>query len=120
MTLVPALTVADTTEVPPAENPYDAPTPASRERPPGSTDFPMSDAKNSITLRIPVPDLKRVSYATIDEMVLDAWVSPTAVELNILVAIAKACKMQAEGRTLVTRERTTASMGKTTFTFDLC
>ena len=52
--------------------------------------FPMYDAKNSITLRMPVPDLKRITYASIEEMVSDAWVSPTAVELRLLVAIAKA------------------------------
>ena len=82
----------------------------SRERSAGATEFPMYYAWNSITLRIPVPDLKRTYYASIEEMVLDAWVSPTAVELNIPVAIANARKMQAEGRTLVTRGRTTASM----------
>ena len=45
-------------------------------------------------------------------MVFDAWVSPTAVQLRLLVAIAKARKMRAEGRELVTRERTTESMGR--------
>ena len=75
--------------------------------------------EQSITLRIPVPELRRMSHASIEEMVLDAWVSPTAVELKIPVAIAKARKMQAEGRTLVTRERTTANMDKNTFTFQL-
>ena len=49
----------------------------------------MYDAKSSITLRIPVPDLKRITYASIEEMVSDAWVSPIAVELRLLVAIAK-------------------------------
>ena len=49
----------------------------------------MYDARNSITLRIPFPDLKRMSYASIAEMVLDAWASPTAVELKIIVAIAE-------------------------------
>jgi hypothetical protein len=51
-----------------------------------------------------------MAYVTLDEMVRDAWVSPTAVELKIPVAIAKARNMQTEGRTLVTRERTTGSM----------
>ena len=41
-------------------------------------------------------------------MVHDAWMSPTPVELNIPTAIAKARRMQAEGRTLVTRERSTS------------
>ena len=70
----------------------------------------MYDAKNSITLRIPVPDLKRITYAAIEERVSDAWVSPTAVELRLLVAIAKARKMRAEGGVLVTHERATESM----------
>ena len=41
-------------------------------------------------------------------MVHDAWMSPTAVELQIPTAIAKARNMQAEGRILVTRERSTS------------
>jgi hypothetical protein len=49
-------------------------------------------------------------YATIEEMVLDAWVLPTAVELKIPVAIAKSRKMQAQGCELVTRGRTTTTM----------
>jgi hypothetical protein len=118
--LVPALTDAEPTEVPPAEIPYNAPTLVSRERSTGAADFPMYDARNSITLRILVPVFKRMSYASIEEMVLGARVSPTAVELKILVASAEARNMQAEGRTLVTRERTTASMETNTFTFQLC
>ena len=49
----------------------------------------MYDAKNSITLRIAVPALKRMTYATIEDMFLDAWVSPTTVEFKIPVAIKK-------------------------------
>ena len=45
----------------------------------------------------------------LDEIVRDAWKSPTAVELTSIAAIAKARRMQSEGRTLVTRERTAAS-----------
>ena len=41
-------------------------------------------------------------------MVHDAWMSPTAVELQIRTTIVKARKMQAEGRLLVTRERSTS------------
>ena len=41
-------------------------------------------------------------------MVHDAWMSHTAVELQIPTAIVKARKMQAEGRILVTRERSTS------------
>ena len=46
----------------------------------------------------------------IEEMVSDAWASPTSVELRLPIAIAKARKMRAEGRVLVTRERATESM----------
>ena len=49
----------------------------------------MYDAQDSIPRRIPVPDLKRMTYASVEEMVADAWVSPTAVQLKLLVAIAK-------------------------------
>ena len=87
--LVPALTDAEPTDVPPAEIPYDASNLVSRERSTGAADFPMYDARNSITLRIPVPDLKRMSYASIADMVLDAWVSPTAAGLKTPVAISK-------------------------------
>ena len=45
----------------------------------------------------------------LEEEVHDAWMSPTTVELKIPTAIAKARRMQAEGRTLVTRERSTSS-----------
>ena len=87
MTLVPALTDADPLEVPPEEILYNAPTLVSRERSTGATDFPMYYAKHSITLRTPVPDLKRTYYASIEDMVLDAWVSPAAVKLKIIVAL---------------------------------
>ena len=43
---------------------------------------------------------------------MDARVSPTAVDLRLLVVIAKSRKMRAEGCELVTRERTTDSMAK--------
>ena len=43
-----------------------------------------------------------------EDMVHDAWMLPTAVELKIPTTIAKARKMQAEGRALVTRERSTS------------
>ena len=49
-----------------------------------------------------------MAYVSHEEMVHDAWMSPTAVELTIPTAIAKARKMQAEGRILVTRERSTS------------
>jgi hypothetical protein len=58
---------------------FNDPTIVSRERFSETIDFPMYDAKNNITLRIPSPDLKRITYASIEEMFSDAWVSPTAV-----------------------------------------
>ena len=57
----------------------------------------------------PAPKLRRMAYVSFAEMVHDAWMSPTAVELTISTALAKARRMQAEGRTLVTRERSTSS-----------
>lgn len=70
----------------------------------------MCDPKTCITLRIPVPDLQRMTYATVGEMVRGAWVLPVAVELNIPFAVAKARKMQVEGRSLATCELTANRM----------
>ncbi len=88
---------------------YNAPTPVSRERVAEVLDFPMFDPLSTVTLRTPAPHLRRMAYVSFKEMVHDAWMSPTAVELKILTAIAKARRMQAEGRTLATRERTASS-----------
>ena len=49
-----------------------------------------------------------MAYVSFQEMVHNAWMSPTAVELQIPTAIVKARKMQAEGRILATRERYTS------------
>ena len=49
-----------------------------------------------------------MAYVSFQEMVHDAWMSPTAVELQLPTTIVKARKMQAEGRILVTRERSTS------------
>ena len=49
-----------------------------------------------------------MAYVSFEEMVHDAWMSPTAVELQIPTAIVKARKMQAEGRSLVTRQRSSS------------
>ena len=112
VTLVPALTYTEPYEVPMDEIEYNAPTLVSRERFAETIDFPMYDGRHSINLRAPLPDLKRMNYASIEEMVSDAWVSPTTVELKLPVAISKSQKMLAEGRSLVTRERTAESMAK--------
>ena len=53
--------------------------------------------------------LKRLKTFFGETGVLGAWASPTAMDLKILVAVAKARNMQAEDRKLVTRERTTDS-----------
>ncbi len=87
---------------------YNAPTPVSRERVADVPDLTMVDPSNSVTLRVPARQLK-MAYVSFDEMVHDAWMSPTAVELQIPTAIVKARKMLAEGRILVTRERSTSS-----------
>ena len=78
-------------------SPVDAPTLVSRERFSETLGVPMYDAKDSMTLCTPVPGLKRMTYASSEEMVSDAWVSPTTVELRLLVATAKARKMRADG-----------------------
>ena len=49
-----------------------------------------------------------MAYVSFEENVHDAWMSPTAVELQMPTAIVKGRKMQAEGRILVTRERSTS------------
>ena len=49
-----------------------------------------------------------MAYVSFEEMVHDAWMLPTAVELHIPTAIVEARNMQAEGRILVTRERSTS------------
>ena len=50
-----------------------------------------------------------MAYVSFEDMVHDAWMSPTAVELQIPTAIVTARKMQAEGRILMTREHSTSS-----------
>ena len=50
-----------------------------------------------------------MAYFSFEEMVHASWMSPTVVELQMPTAIVKARKMQAEGRILVTRERSTSS-----------
>ena len=108
VTLVPAIVDAVFVEVPTDEIDYNAPTLVSRELAADVPDFPMMDPSNSVTLRIPAPQLRRMAYVSFAEMVHDAWMSPTAVELTMPTAVAKARRMQAEGRILVARERSTS------------
>ena len=68
----------------------------------------MVDTSNSVTLRIPAHPLRKMAYISFEDMVHDAWMSPTAVELTNPTAIVKARRMQAEGRALVARERSTS------------
>ena len=94
--------------MPPDEIDYNAPTPVSRGRVAEIPDFLWWTPSNNVTLRIPARQLRKMAYVSFEEMVHDAWMTPTAVELNIPTAIAKTRKMQAKGRTLVTRERSTS------------
>ena len=77
----------------------------SRERSP----HPNYDPRSGITLRIPVPDLMQMAYVSIDNMVADAWISPTTVALNLPVAVATIRSKRAEGFQFVTCERRTDS-----------
>ena len=71
-------------------------------------DLTMLDPSNSVTLCVPARQLRQMAYVSFEAIVHDAWMPPTAVELQIPTAIVKARKMQAEGRILVTRERSTS------------
>ena len=108
VTLVPAVVEADIDEVPLDEIDYNAPTSVSRERVAEVPDLTMVDPSSSVTLRVPARQLRKWHTFPFKEMVHDAWMSPTAVELQIPTAIVKARRMQAEGRILVTRERSTS------------
>ena len=59
VTLVPAAVDTDLAEEPPDEIDHNAPTPVSRERLAEIPDFPMVDPSNSVTLRIPAPQLRK-------------------------------------------------------------
>ena len=82
VTLVPVVVDVDFLEVVPDEIDYNAPTPVSRERLAEIHDFPMVGTSNSVTLRIPASQLRNMAYVSFEEMVHDAWMSPTAVELK--------------------------------------
>ena len=74
VTLALALTDIEPYEAPMDEVDDNALTLVPRARFSETTGFPVYDAKNSITLRMPVLDLKRITYASIEEMVSVAWV----------------------------------------------
>ena len=60
----------------------------------------MFDPVNNIALLTPDPDFQQMAYASIDDMVADAWISPEAVKLKLPVALAA-------GFQIVTRARAT-------------
>jgi len=66
VTLVPAVVDTDIAEVPPDEIGYNAPTPVSRERVAEVPDSPMLDPTNSVTLRIPAPNLRKMASVSLD------------------------------------------------------
>ena len=80
-------------------------TPAPRERSP----LPDYDPRTGITLLTPVPDFMQMAYESVDDMMADAWIAPTAVALKLPVAIATIRSKRAEGIPMVTRKRTTHS-----------
>ena len=48
-----------------------------------------------------------MAYVSIDDMMVDAWISPTVVALNLPVAVATLRSRRAEDFQFVTRERST-------------
>ena len=62
-----------------------------------------------ITLLVPVPDLRQMASVSVDDMMVDAWVSKEVVELKLPVSIANIRSKLAAGIPMVTRERTTCS-----------
>ena len=67
----------------------------------------MFDALSNITLLIPTPDFRQMAYASIDDMVAEAWISPEAVTLTLPVALANLRGKKAAGFQLDARERVT-------------
>ena len=92
--LVPVSTDTEPYEVPMDEIEYNAPILVSRDRFAEAIDS-LCMTQNNITLCIPIPDLRRNTYASIEEMVSDAWVSLEPVEIRLIVAIAKSRRMNA-------------------------
>ena len=62
VTLVPAVVEADIDEVHHDESDYNAPTHASRERVAEVPDLTMVDPSNSVTLRDPARQLRKMAY----------------------------------------------------------
>ena len=60
VTIVPAALEADIDEVPPDEIDYNAPTPVSRERVAEVPDLTMVDPSNSVSLRVPARQLRKL------------------------------------------------------------
>ena len=84
VTLVPAIVETDLAEVLPDEIDYNAPTPIPRERVSEILDFPMVDPSNSVTLRIPARQLRKMAYVSFEEMVHDAGCRPLQWSSNFL------------------------------------
>ena len=69
----------------------------------------MFHPANSITLRIPVLVFRQLAYASMDDMLVDAWISPETVKLRLSVALASVRDKTVAGFQVVTRERATGS-----------
>ena len=67
----------------------------------------MFDPTNSITLLIPVPYFRQMAYVSIDEMVVEVWISSVVVSLRLPVAVATLRDKTSAGIPIVTRERVT-------------
>ena len=83
--------------------------PVPRERSPKGQGHPKFDSLISVALLIPIPDFRLMAYASMDDMVDDAWMSPEAVKLELPAAFANMRDKRAAGVQVVTRERATVS-----------
>ena len=66
VTIVPAVVEADMDEVPFDEIDSNAPTPVSRERVAEVLDFTMVDPSNSVTIRVPARQLRKMAYVSFE------------------------------------------------------
>ena len=48
----------------------------------------MYDPTNTLTLLVPVPDIRQMAYVSMYDLVVDAWISLVVVTLKLPVAIA--------------------------------